>query len=138
MCRLTVFLLVFCLGIDPVILAAPVSARAGISFPEPTAMIQPSAAFVPAVMRGLQFDTENPFEFNFIIDTGENDIEGPALEEESGRLIRYFLAALTVPEKDLWVNLVPREEQRIITPELGVTLMGRDMLAQDYLLKRHR
>lgn len=136
MCRLTVFLLVFCLGIDPVILAAPVSARAGISFPEPTAMIQPSAAFVPAVMRGLQFDTENPFEFNFIIDTGENDIEGPALEEESGRLIRYFLAALTVPEKDLWVNLVPREEQRIITPELGVTLMGRDMLAQDYLLKQ--
>ncbi|MCA9402847.1 MAG: 50S ribosomal protein L11 methyltransferase, partial [Candidatus Omnitrophica bacterium] len=136
LCRLTVFLLVFCLGIDPVILAAPASARAGISFPEPTAMIQPSAAFVPAVMRGLQFDTENPFEFNFIIDTGENDIEGPALEEESGRLIRYFLAALTVPEKDLWVNLAPREAQRIITPELGVTLMGRDMLAQDYLLKQ--
>ena len=51
-------------------------------------------------------------------------------------LIKYFLASLTVPEKDLWVNLSPYEKDRMIAPNLGQTTMGRDMLAQDYILKQ--
>jgi hypothetical protein len=58
------------------------------------------------------------------------------LQVESTRLIKYFLAALTVPERDLWVNLSPYEKDRIITNEFGQTEMGRDLLAQDYLLKQ--
>ena len=43
---------------------------------------------------------------------------------------------MTVPEDQLWVNLSPYEENRIIPEELGKTELGRDMLAQDYLLKQ--
>ncbi len=28
------------------------------------------------------------------------------LKQEATRLIKYFLASLTIPEKDLWVNLI--------------------------------
>ena len=52
------------------------------------------------------------------------------------RLVKYFLAALTIPEKDLWVNLSPYEKDRVITDEFGSTEMGRDLLAQDYMLKQ--
>ncbi|MBF0595040.1 MAG: hypothetical protein HQL22_08730 [Candidatus Omnitrophica bacterium] len=52
------------------------------------------------------------------------------------RLIKYFLASLTVPEKDLWVNLSPYEQDRIVSNAFGQTEMGRDLLAQDYLLKQ--
>ncbi|MFH0753480.1 MAG: hypothetical protein V2A70_02805 [Candidatus Omnitrophota bacterium] len=51
-------------------------------------------------------------------------------------MIKYFLAALTIPENDLWVNLSPYEKDRMINDDLGKTEMGRDMLAQDYLLKQ--
>lgn len=79
---------------------------------------------------------DEPFRFDFLVDTGNTNIEGQALEEESVRLIKYFLASLTVPEQDLWVNLSPFEQQRIIPEQFGVTEMGRDLLAQDYLLKQ--
>jgi hypothetical protein len=55
---------------------------------------------------------------------------------EANRLIKYFLAALTVPEKDLWVNLSPYEKDRITPDAFGQTEMGRDLLAQDYILKQ--
>src|SRR5262249_36750514 len=55
---------------------------------------------------------------------------------ESTKLIKYFLAALTIPEKDLWVNLSPYEKDRIVPENFGQTEMGRDLLAQDYLLKQ--
>ncbi|MBF0331714.1 MAG: hypothetical protein HQL17_07230 [Candidatus Omnitrophica bacterium] len=57
-------------------------------------------------------------------------------ELEIKRLIKYFLAALTIPEKDLWVNLSPYEKDRIVPEAFGQTEMGRDLLAQDYLLKQ--
>ncbi|NLE65667.1 MAG: hypothetical protein GX606_07125, partial [Elusimicrobia bacterium] len=41
-----------------------------------------------------------------------------------------------VPEKDLWVNLSPYEPDRIIPEAFGRTEMGRDLLAQDYILKQ--
>ena len=41
-----------------------------------------------------------------------------------------------MPEDDLWVNLSPYEKDRIIPEAFGQTEMGRDLLAQDYLLKQ--
>ena len=58
------------------------------------------------------------------------------LKEESTKLIKYFLASLTIPEKDLWVNLSPYEKDRIIPQSFGLTEMGRDLLAEDYMLKQ--
>ncbi|MFC1510666.1 hypothetical protein ACFL49_03295, partial [Candidatus Omnitrophota bacterium] len=43
---------------------------------------------------------------------------------------------MTIPKDDLWVNLSPYESDRIIPEELGKTALGRDLLAQDYILKQ--
>ena len=51
-------------------------------------------------------------------------------------MVGYFLASLTVPEDQIWVNLSPYEQERMIAEGLGQTEMGRDLLAQDYMLKQ--
>ena len=102
--------------------------------PAPGTMVDLSPAFEPVLMKGLKVHPENPFLFDFILDVGDGS--KPSLREESARLIKYFLASLTIPEKDLWVNLSPYEKNRMIADNLGQTEMGRDMLAQDYILKQ--
>ncbi|MCR4338083.1 MAG: hypothetical protein NUV91_09800 [Candidatus Omnitrophica bacterium] len=92
--------------------------------------------FIPALLKAVKIDPAQPFVLDFIVDTGSHKVKGEALKEETNRLVKYFLAALTVPEGDLWVNLSPEEPDRIVPTELGQTEMGRDMLAQDYLLKQ--
>jgi hypothetical protein len=89
--------------------------------------------FQPVILKGLKVDAANPFQFEFIIDQGDTS---EALESESLKLIKYFLASLAIPESDLWVNLSPYEKERIIPITFGETEMGRDLLAQDYLLKQ--
>jgi len=43
---------------------------------------------------------------------------------------------LAVPDDNQWVNLSPYEKDRIIKEDFGKTEMGRDLLAQDYMLKQ--
>src|SRR6185503_13580119 len=107
-----------------------------LNLPIPGTMVTPTPGFVPALVKGLTIDPQNPLHFNFILDTGHTDLQGEELRAESAKLIKYFLAALTVPEDELWVNLSPFERDRIIAENFGVTDMGRDLLAQDYLLKQ--
>ena len=83
----------------------------------------------------MKVDIDDPFHFNFILDAGDTSFDQQQLREEGERLIRYFLTALTFPEEDLWVNLSPYEKDRVVPVEFGRTEMGRDLLAQDYLLK---
>ena len=106
------------------------------SLPSVGTMITMTPEYVPAVIKGLTLYPDNPLMFDFIIDTGDSNLTGDALEDESTKLIKYFLAALTVPENDMWVNLSPYEGNRIIPESFGVTEMGRDLLGQDYLLKQ--
>jgi len=56
--------------------------------------------------------------------------------QEYKKLVKYFLASLTIPDEDQWVNLSPYEKGRIIQGNFGKTEMGRDLLSQDYLLKQ--
>jgi len=70
------------------------------------------------------------------LNKGTGQSSSNELKTESIRLIKYFLAALTVPEKELWVNLSPYEKDRIVSDAFGLTEMGKDLLAQDYLLKQ--
>ena len=107
-----------------------------LNLPVPGTMVRPSAGFVPPMLRGLKIHPENPLRFDFVLDTGDSKIEGEELKKESEKLIKYFLASLTVPEEDLWVNLSPYEEDRIIPNQFGQTEMGGDLLAQDYVLKQ--
>ncbi len=137
-----------------ILVAPPVHAQELI-LPQPGVRVALSPAFNPPVLKGIKVHPDNPFRFEFILDQGDglgtdaNSAVRPilgqelgsvpkneALKEEANKLIKYFLASLTVPEKDLWVNLSPYEKDRIVPQSFGLTEMGRDLLAQDYLLKQ--
>ncbi|MCK5215126.1 MAG: hypothetical protein KAR05_07225, partial [Candidatus Omnitrophica bacterium] len=106
------------------------------TLPVPGTMTTLSPGFTPPLMRGVSLFPDNPLKFNFVMDEGDMDLDGASKKEEYEKLIKYFLASLTIPDRDLWVNLSPNEEDRIITDELALTEMGRDMLSQDYVLKQ--
>ncbi|MFT5387825.1 MAG: hypothetical protein ACI9E5_000960, partial [Candidatus Omnitrophota bacterium] len=107
-----------------------------LNLPVLGSMLNASPAYVPSMIKGVTVDPNNPFTLDFIVDTGHDQLQSQDLEKESLKLIRYFLASLTVPDQDLWVNLSPYEKERVIPKSFGVTEMGRDLLAQDYLLKQ--
>jgi len=99
-------------------------------------MVSVSSNFEPALIKGLTVHQDNPFLFDFIVDPGQSKLSKEVLKDESLRMIKYFFAALTIPDKDIWVNLSPYEKDRMVPTSLGQTAMGRDLLAQDYMLKQ--
>ena len=107
-----------------------------LRLPSPGVMVHLSPAFNPPLLKGIKVHPDNPFRFDFILDKGDVQLSNDALKNESSILIKYFLASLTIPEKDLWVNLSPYEKDHIIPQSFGLTEMGRDLLAQDYMLKQ--
>jgi len=115
---------------------AQVTPRTILNLPVPGTMVNLTPWYTPVMVKGLRLNPENPLQFDFIVNTGDSDLEGEALRGEGTKLIKYFMAALTVPEDELWVNLSPYEKDRVITDAFGVTEMGRDLLAQDYMLKQ--
>ncbi|MFA5261136.1 MAG: M48 family metallopeptidase, partial [Candidatus Omnitrophota bacterium] len=134
--RIEAFLVILALAANLVILPQKTNAQSVLNLPNPGVMITPTSGFVPPMLKGIKVDPQQPFQFDFILDSGNADLPPAQLKEEAGKLIRYFLASLTIPEDDLWVNLSPYEKDRIIPAEFGETEMGRDLLAQDYILKQ--
>ncbi len=114
----------------------PSYAQSVLNLPVPGTMVPPSSGFTPALMTGITIHPDNPLRFDFIMDRGQSDLSDELLKEEYTKMIKYFMASLTVPEDQLWVNLSPYEKDRMVAEGLGQTEMGRDMLAQDYLLKQ--
>jgi len=106
------------------------------NLPTPGTMVALSPAFTPTILLGLEVDPSNPFKFQFIVDRGDEKLNQEELKKESEKVIRYFLAGLAVPEDALWVNLSPYEGDRVVDDVFGQTEMGRDLLAQDYMLKQ--
>src|SRR5208283_133620 len=104
--------------------------------PAPGVMVHLSPEFNPPILKGIKVHPDNPFRFDFILDKGDSQLSNDVLKDESRKLIKYFFASLTIPEKDLWVNLSPYEKDRIIPRSFGLTAMGRDLLAADYMLKQ--
>ncbi|MCK5180006.1 MAG: hypothetical protein KAR32_10790, partial [Candidatus Omnitrophica bacterium] len=130
------FTFIFGIVIPPQVSYAQLIPSTVLNLPLPGTMVPVSVGYTPALMTGLTVYPENPLEFDFMIDTGDAKLSGSRLEDESRKLIKYFLASLTVPEDQLWVNLSPYEKDRVIPQSFGETEMGRDLLAQDYLLKQ--
>ncbi len=130
--RIYILLAVFLINIF-----GPIPVRADdFLLPKPGTMIQLSPAFEPAIFKGIKVHPDNPFKFEFVLDKGDGHSDQEQLKKEATKLIKYFLASLTIPEKDLWVNLSPYEKDRIVPDAFGKTEMGRDLLAQDYMLKQ--
>ncbi|MBF0330393.1 MAG: hypothetical protein HQL17_00520 [Candidatus Omnitrophica bacterium] len=95
-----------------------------------------AAAFTPVLIKGMTIHPEDPFRFDFIVNAGDARMGGDALKGEFTKLIKYFLAALTTPEGEMWVNLSPYEKDRIIPEAFGQTMMGKDLLSLDAVLKQ--
>ena len=112
------------------------SGEALAHLPPTGTLVSLSPHHAPAILKGIRVLPDQPMSLEFIIDTGESHLEGQELSNEVTKLVKYFLASLTVPEDHLWVNLSPYEKNRIIPNDLGQTEMGRDLLAQDYILKQ--
>ena len=107
-----------------------------LGLPQPGTMVNLSPAYDPVIIKGLTVHKDNPFLFDFIVDVGQDRMSGEPLKREGEKLIKYFLASLAIPDKDLWVNLSPYEKNRMVPEALGQTDMGRDLLEQDYILKQ--
>lgn len=87
-------------------------------------------------LEGIRFSRNAPYHVEAMFtQANPGTAQRFSLRQEASRQMRYFLAALAVPEDDLWVNLSPWEPERTIAPVLGMTELGQDMLAQDYVLK---
>ena len=69
-------------------------------------------------VEGSQVDGDGLFKDAYLDNLASNPDQ---IKQESNRLVKYFLAAMTIPQDDLWVNLSPYEENRIIPDELGKT-----------------
>ena len=112
--------------------------RAGVvpQLPVPNMVMSAGGVYHPARLVGMRVDPYAPFSFDFIVAKGDSGLEGEALKKESEKLIKYFLAALAVPEDEMWVNLSPQERERMMGEGLGRTQMGYELLAQDYVLKQ--
>ncbi len=128
--------LLFSFTIPPQPLSAQTISNTVLNLPVPGSMVPLSSDYQPVTLRGLTVDPNDPFKFDFLVSPGDDAPDSDSLSAESQKLIKYFLAALTIPEDQMWVNLSPYEKDRIIPDGFGATEMGRDLLALDYLLKQ--
>ena len=92
-----------------------------------------STPFSYPTLRGIKTCSSQPFDLDILLDAQDNE---SVAKGEAEKLIRYFLSMLTIPEQEVWVNLSPYENDRITSSSLEWTEAGRDLLRQDYLLKR--
>jgi len=104
--------------------------------PVPGIMVNLSPEYTPAYLKGIVIHPKEPLKFDFIIYKGDKPLSDAQKREEYTKLTKYFLASLAIPDEDQWVNLSPYEKDRIIKDDFGKTEMGRDLLAQDYMLKQ--
>lgn len=86
-----------------------------------------------SVMRGIEFHVRNPWIVNFYFDLKNKKAEN---EGEVERMIKYFLGFLAISQDKLWVNLSPYEKNRVLPDELSHLDIGRDLLVEDYMLKK--
>ena len=115
---------------------SPSYAQVAFVLPSAGQMVHRTMSFEPPQMLGLKVNLKDPFTFDFIMDEGQSPMADDVKKEEFNKIIKYFLVSLAMPNKEMWVNLSPYESKRIIPETFAQTQMGRDLLAQDYILKQ--
>lgn len=125
------------------LLALPICWAVPLSFavqtpwmPKPGEPVSVSFSANPSSLKGVIVDQGDPLHLDFLVYQGESDLPIEEKKAQYQKLVRYFLAALAVPDHEQWVNLSPFERDKIVPPSFGRTDMGQDLLAQDYLLKQ--
>lgn len=67
-------------------------------------MVSVPTSFNPAVIRGINLIPNEPLKFDFLIEKSSLNMNAMDFKKESNKLIKYFLAALTIPDKEKWVT----------------------------------
>lgn len=116
----------------------PLGSAAPLSGAMPVAheLLITTKPYAPPMLQGMLFDDQDPLNLRFILSHGDAPLEGAEWRAVVDDQLSYFFAGLTIPEKDLWVNLSPGEADRILPTDLGKTELGEVMLAQDLYLKQ--
>jgi len=83
---------------------------------------------------GMKLNEENPLLIDFYVYSKIWDPTN-SKDKDYQELIDFFLVSLSSPPNELWVNLSPYEENRIIPEFLSKTNMGQILLEQDSQLK---
>lgn len=102
----------------------------------PSSALKASVMIEPVMLRALKIFPDQPLVFDFIVDDGQSTINKEELTNEIQTIAKFFLTTLTIPEKELWVNLSVYEKDRMLSEEFSQTLMGQKLLEQDYYLKQ--
>src|SRR5271154_293726 len=101
--KFTASVMVVLFGLN--MLYMPVSYAQVAFLPAAGTMVSMTGKFNPVVIKGVHLYPNNPFKFDFIVDTGDTNLSQDEIKGEGQKLISYFLASLTTPEKEMWVNL---------------------------------
>ena len=75
-----------------------------LNLPVPGAMVTPSAAFVPVLLKGMTIHPENPLQFDFIVDSGNTKFSEDQIKQESERLMKVLDKARAMSDKDFELN----------------------------------
>jgi len=129
-------MVIFSMLLKPVFLYAQTGPISPVALAGESGLLPFTNKFTPLIPKGLNIYPDNPLKFDFLLDTGDENFNDKDFKEESGKLIKYFLASMTTPEEEMWVNLSPYEENRVLGKGLEATDMGRDLLKLDYILKQ--
>ena len=87
------------------------SSYAQVAFlPAAGTMVDFTPKFNPLMVKGVKLYPDNPFKFDFIADIGDQDLSQEQMKIQGEKLGSYFLASLTTPEQEIWVNLSPFEK----------------------------
>jgi len=126
-----------CIFVVALLLVFPGKIKAEISLlPSIKEPLKLTPTYNPTMIKGMKIHPTDPFKLSFIIDSGDDTLKTEDLRKVALKQIKYFMASLAISRTQMWVNLSPYEKNRIINDSLGKTDMGKDMLAQDYLLKQ--
>ena len=86
--KLTTYITLGIFLISMVIPTPFVSAQNVLNLPAPGTMIGISPNYTPAIVEGITIYPDNPLQFDFIIDVGDDNLQGDALRKEAEKLIR--------------------------------------------------
>lgn len=103
---------------------------------KPNLVISTGSAVNSPSIKGIRLFENEPFKIEFFFTSNLTQLSKKSQKATKKRLIEQFFTAVTTPEKELWINLSPNERYRIINDKLAGTEYGKDLLAEDYMLKQ--
>src|ERR1035438_3894423 len=61
-------------------------AQDSLILPQPGTMITITSAYVPPMLKGMKVSLDDPFSFDFILDSGNANLDPQELKQEAGNL----------------------------------------------------